>query len=97
MHMLFGRGHCNDPEEAMEKIYGAAYVSLHVRKSNKAALGLYKDSLGFEVSKVEKKYCTHLVCCLLSCYSDAYMVDADGEDALSMRLYFDPEEHHSQE
>ncbi|EPQ59079.1 acyl-CoA N-acyltransferase [Gloeophyllum trabeum ATCC 11539] len=43
-------------QEAMATIYRASYVSLHVRKSNRAALGLYKDSLGFEVSDVEKKY-----------------------------------------
>lgn len=60
-------------QEAMEKIYGAAYCSLHVRQSNMPAIGLYKDTLGFEVAKVEKKYY------------------GDGEDALSMRLYFDPE------
>lgn len=41
----------------MESIYQASYVSLHVRKSNKAAIGLYRDALGFEVAKVEKKYC----------------------------------------
>ena len=44
----------------MGTIYRAAYVSLHVRKSNRAALGLYKDTLGFEVKGVEKKYCTSL-------------------------------------
>ncbi|KAH6909812.1 acyl-CoA N-acyltransferase [Coprinopsis sp. MPI-PUGE-AT-0042] len=43
-------------QEAMSEIYGAEYVSLHVRKSNKAAIGLYRDTLGFEVAKVEKKY-----------------------------------------
>lgn len=42
----------------MSSIYKAQYVSLHVRKSNKAAIGLYRDTLGFEVAKVEKKYCT---------------------------------------
>jgi hypothetical protein len=41
----------------MEKIHGAAYCSLHVRKSNKAAIALYKETLGFEVARVEKKYC----------------------------------------
>lgn len=41
----------------MKDIYKAEYVSLHVRKSNKAAIGLYRDTLGFEVAKVEKKYC----------------------------------------
>jgi ribosomal protein S18 acetylase RimI-like enzyme len=41
----------------MASIYKASYVSLHVRKSNKAAIALYRDTLGFEVAKVEKKYC----------------------------------------
>lgn len=44
----------------MATIYRAAYVSLHVRKSNRAALSLYKDTLGFEVKGVEKKYCMSL-------------------------------------
>ena len=41
----------------MATIFRAAFVSLHVRKSNRAALSLYKDTLGFEVKGVEKKYC----------------------------------------
>ncbi|KAJ8101784.1 acyl-CoA N-acyltransferase [Lipomyces tetrasporus] len=36
--------------------YGAKYVSLHVRKSNRAALHLYRDTLQFEVEEVEKAY-----------------------------------------
>ncbi|KAF8339071.1 acyl-CoA N-acyltransferase [Cantharellus anzutake] len=43
-------------QEAMASIYKAEYVSLHVRKSNRAALGLYRDSLGFDVHSIEKKY-----------------------------------------
>lgn len=43
-------------QEAMATVYRAAYVSLHVRKSNRAALGLYRDTLGFTVSKIEEKY-----------------------------------------
>lgn len=43
-------------QDAMATVYKAAYVSLHVRKSNKAAIGLYKDTLGFEVAQVVKKY-----------------------------------------
>jgi ribosomal protein S18 acetylase RimI-like enzyme len=43
-------------QEAMASIYKAKFVSLHVRKSNKPAIGLYRDTLGFEVAKVEKKY-----------------------------------------
>ncbi|ODV84800.1 hypothetical protein CANARDRAFT_28938 [[Candida] arabinofermentans NRRL YB-2248] len=36
--------------------YQAAYVSLHVRKSNRAALHLYRDTLKFEVLSIESKY-----------------------------------------
>jgi len=43
-------------QRAMSEIYQVPYVSLHVRKSNKAALGLYKDSLGFTVHAVDKGY-----------------------------------------
>ncbi|PPQ64631.1 hypothetical protein CVT24_008368 [Panaeolus cyanescens] len=43
-------------QEAMADIYKASYVSLHVRKSNRAALGLYKDTLGFTVKDIEKGY-----------------------------------------
>jgi len=43
-------------QEAMADSYGAAYVSLHVRKSNRAAIGLYRDTLGFQVFDIEKGY-----------------------------------------
>jgi len=43
-------------QDAMASIYKASYVSLHVRKSNRAALNLYRDSLGFTVQDIEKKY-----------------------------------------
>ncbi|KAF9569097.1 acyl-CoA N-acyltransferase [Agrocybe pediades] len=43
-------------QEAMAQIYRASHVSLHVRKSNRAALGLYRDTLGFSVEKIEKGY-----------------------------------------
>jgi peptide alpha-N-acetyltransferase len=45
----------------MASIYKASYVSLHVRKSNRAALNLYRDSLGFTVQDIEKKYCMSVV------------------------------------
>lgn len=32
----------------MLHVYDAKYVTLHVRKSNKAALHLYKETLGFQ-------------------------------------------------
>jgi len=43
-------------QEAMATIYHASYVSLHVRKSNRAALGLYRDTLGFTIKDIEKSY-----------------------------------------
>jgi N-alpha-acetyltransferase 10/11 len=43
-------------QRAMAEVYNANYVSLHVRMSNNAALHLYRDTLGFEVEKVESKY-----------------------------------------
>lgn len=36
--------------------YSASHITLHVRKSNRAAISLYRDSLGFEVTGVEKAY-----------------------------------------
>lgn len=41
---------------AMRSIYDAEYCSLHVRVGNKAAIALYRDTLQFEVLKVEDKY-----------------------------------------
>ena len=43
-------------ERAMAECHRAQYVSLHVRVSNKAALHLYRDTLGFQVDSVESKY-----------------------------------------
>jgi len=40
----------------MKETYKAQYISLHVRKSNRAALGLYRDNLGFTVKDIEKGY-----------------------------------------
>ncbi|XP_071817627.1 uncharacterized protein [Apostichopus japonicus] len=41
---------------AMVECFNAQYVSLHVRKSNRAALHLYQNTLKFEVSEIEPKY-----------------------------------------
>jgi len=43
-------------QDAMYSVYKAEYCSLHVRKSNIAAIALYRDTLGFEIAEVEKKY-----------------------------------------
>lgn len=37
-------------------MFDSHYVSLHVRVSNRAALGLYKDKLGYETHDLEEKY-----------------------------------------
>ncbi|KAF7292297.1 N-acetyltransferase domain-containing protein [Mycena chlorophos] len=71
---------------SMASIYRASYVSLHVRKSNRAALSLYRDTLGFSVEDIEKKYCKFsLFCCRLHAMLTR-ILDADGEDAYAMKL-----------
>ncbi len=41
---------------AMHETYGSQFCSLHVRRSNRAALHLYRQSMGFEEVGVELKY-----------------------------------------
>ncbi|KAI9099398.1 acyl-CoA N-acyltransferase [Phlyctochytrium arcticum] len=43
-------------QKSMVEAFGAHYVSLHVRKSNRAALQLYRDTLQFNVHEIEKAY-----------------------------------------
>ncbi|KAK2760847.1 N-terminal acetyltransferase A complex catalytic subunit ard1 [Arachnomyces sp. PD_36] len=43
-------------QRAMAEVFRASFVSLHVRISNVAGIRLYRDTLGFEVEKVESKY-----------------------------------------
>lgn len=40
----------------MENVFSSEYVSLHVRKSNRAAFHLYSVTLKYEVNDVEKGY-----------------------------------------
>ena len=40
----------------MQTIYGAKYCSLHVRVSNRAALGMYSDVLKYEIIDIEPEY-----------------------------------------
>ena len=40
----------------MHKVFGAKYVSLHVRKSNRAAFHLYTETLKYEINEIEKGY-----------------------------------------
>ena len=41
----------------MNHLYKAHHITLHVRESNKPAISLYRDNLGFEQTGVEKGYC----------------------------------------
>lgn len=43
-------------QKEMKKVFGAEYVTLHVRKSNVAAFSLYHDVLKFDVTKIESMY-----------------------------------------
>ena len=43
-------------QAAMEHVYSAEYVSLHVRKSNRAAFRLYTETLGYKIHDIEAKY-----------------------------------------
>mmetsp|Transcript_100 Transcript_100/g.189 ORF Transcript_100/g.189 Transcript_100/m.189 type:complete len:190 (-) Transcript_100:185-754(-) len=40
----------------MEQVFSAHYVSLHVRRSNRAAFRLYSQTLKYEINGVEKGY-----------------------------------------
>lgn len=40
----------------MRDIFGAHHVSLHVRESNRAAISLYTQTLGFQVRGTEPSY-----------------------------------------
>lgn len=43
-------------QQEMADVFAAEYVSLHVRKSNRAAYHLYSVTLAYEVNDVEKGY-----------------------------------------
>ena len=43
-------------QREMADVFDAEYVSLHVRKSNRAAFHLYSVTLVYEVNDVEKGY-----------------------------------------
>ena len=43
-------------QKQMASVFKAEYVSLHVRKSNKAAFHLYSETLRYEIHDIEAKY-----------------------------------------
>lgn len=70
-------------QEAMVAHYNASFITLHVRKSNRAAISLYRDTLGFEVHAMEKGYCEWI-----ARLQELTGPDGDGEDAYGMRFVF---------
>ena len=40
----------------MEKVFEAKYCSLHVRKTNRGAFGLYNDVLNYEINSITAGY-----------------------------------------
>ena len=73
-------------QRAMAEVYNANYVSLHVRMSNVAALHLYRDTLGFEMEKVESKY-----------YADGEDAYAMKMDLTNMQIKEAPEDKEDQD
>ena len=43
-------------QKQMAAVFKAEYVSLHVRKSNRAAFHLYNETLKYEIHDIEAKY-----------------------------------------
>lgn len=43
-------------QQEMETVFNAHYVSLHVRKSNRAAFHLYTRTLRYAINDIEKGY-----------------------------------------
>ena len=46
----------NTTMKNMDDVFGANYCSLHVRRTNEAALHLYQQTLGFRCCEVDEKY-----------------------------------------
>lgn len=46
----------NAAQRGMQEVFEAEYVSLHVRKSNRAAFHLYTQTLGYKINDIEAKY-----------------------------------------
>ncbi|KAH8797667.1 N-terminal acetyltransferase A complex catalytic subunit ard1 [Xylogone sp. PMI_703] len=43
-------------QRAMVEAFGAKYIQLHVPTSNPASLDMYRDTLGFVITRTESKY-----------------------------------------
>lgn len=91
---------------AMSEVFGGKYCSLHVRVSNKAALHLYTQTLGYKVrtwdffffdavewlDRPTCKECSSLRFLFLAPQKSDVEKGyyADGEDAYDCRIYFNP-------
>ncbi|XP_026465620.1 N-alpha-acetyltransferase daf-31-like [Ctenocephalides felis] len=78
----------NQASMAMVECFQANYVSLHVRKSNRAALNLYTNALQFEVVEIEPKYYAdgedaYSMKRNLSHFQDILSADLPGIDAIA--------------
>ncbi|XP_068935576.1 N-alpha-acetyltransferase 10-like [Petaurus breviceps papuanus] len=56
-HLRLAQKFMDQASRTMTENFSVKYVSLHVRKSNQAALHLYSNTLNFRISEVEPKYC----------------------------------------
>jgi len=71
----------NQSQHAMVNCCNASYVSLHVRKSNRAALKLYRDTLEFRCADQPRS----MVHCVSRIHDVEAKYYADNEDAFDMR------------
>jgi len=62
----------------MHKVFGAKYVSLHVRKSNRAAFHLYTETLKYAINEIEKGYYAD--------GEDAYDMRCDFEEKANKKI-----------
>ena len=66
----------------MQDVFNAEYVSLHVRKSNRAAFHLYSVTLNYQVHDVEKGYYADGEDAYdMRCYFDKAVVKEGGDHA----------------
>lgn len=56
MFLLSNLNCLNHSHRVLWQVYEAEYVSLHVRRSNRAAFNLYTETLGYKIHDVEAKY-----------------------------------------
>merc|ERR1712130_1082551 len=74
-------------QQEMQNVFDAEYVSLHVRKSNRAAFHLYSITLQYKVHDVEKGYYADgedaydMRCYFMNDTKDNYSIDDHNNNA----------------